>query len=160
MIEGIIRDLEKQKLAILNALAALASVGGVPAPAPVTPASTASVETTGRRGKKRSAAVRRKMALAQKVRWARIHGEAATPAPVTKEAPKPKRQISPEGIKRIIAATKKRWRLKRAADQAALEQAEAKKAARKKSAPAKKVKKAAPGKKTAAVKTADNEVPF
>jgi seryl-tRNA synthetase len=67
------------------------------------------------------------MQEAQRARWATIKGKLETPAPVTKEAPK--RQISAEGMKRIIAATKKRWRLKRAADKAAQEQAEAKKVA-------------------------------
>jgi len=64
---------------------------------------------------------------------------ATSPAP---EVPKPKRKISAEGIKRIIAATKKRWRRQRAAEKAALEQAEAMKAARRKTVPAKAVKKA------------------
>jgi hypothetical protein len=40
-------------------------------------------------------------------------GETATP-----EAPKTKRRISKEGMTRIIAATKKRWRLQRAAAKA------------------------------------------
>jgi hypothetical protein len=95
---------------------------------PAAQAHAATVETSGRKGKKRSTAVRRNMALAQKVRWAKIHGEAATAATTVAPAPEPpkaKRKISPEGLKRIIAATKKRWRLKRAADQAALGQAEA-----------------------------------
>lgn len=36
-------------------------------------------------------------------------------AAATPEAPTPKRRITEEGMKRIIAATKKRWRLARAA---------------------------------------------
>ena len=68
--------------------------------------------------RKLSAAHRRKLvkalAKARKIRWAKIKGEVASqsaPAPVTAT----NRRISPEGMKRIIAATKKRWRLKRAA---------------------------------------------
>ena len=49
------------------------------------------------------------MAEAQKARWAKIKGE-----PVTPELPKAKRQISAEGMKRIVAATKKRWKRQRA----------------------------------------------
>jgi hypothetical protein len=55
------------------------------------------------------------MAEAQKKRWQAIKGDVAIPAPTAPEAPKPKRKISAEGMKRIIAATKKRWRLQRAA---------------------------------------------
>ena len=50
---------------------------------------------------KRSAAVRRKMAAAQRRRWAALKA-----AP---EAPKPKRRLSAAGRKAIIEATKKRW---------------------------------------------------
>jgi hypothetical protein len=59
--------------------------------------------------RKRSAATRRRMALAQKERWAAIKGTSLA-TPVLK---KPKRRISEEGMKRIIAATKKRWRLQK-----------------------------------------------
>src|SRR6266700_3124188 len=52
--------------------------------------------------KKRSAAVRRKMALAQRARYAKLK-----PA-VTEPQPK-KRTLSAAGRKAIIAATKKRW---------------------------------------------------
>jgi hypothetical protein len=69
------------------------------------------------------------MALAQKARWAKIKGEIE---PLSPAAPEPiKRRISPEGMKRIIAATKKRWRLKRAADAAALANKTVAKAAKK-----------------------------
>ena len=46
-----------------------------------------------------SAASRRKMALAQKARWAKAKGH----------APKPKRTISMAGRKRIAAAQRARW---------------------------------------------------
>ena len=56
------------------------------------------------------------MALAQKARQAKVKGESAPPTPsVEPEQPKAKRRISEEGMKRIIAATKKRWRLAKAA---------------------------------------------
>src|ERR1017187_1740201 len=59
---------------------------------------------------------RRKMALAQKARWAKIKGEAEPPTPAP--APKPKRKLSAAGRKAIIAATKKRWAAVRAAKKA------------------------------------------
>jgi hypothetical protein len=70
-----------------------------------------------------SAASRRRMALAQKKRWAAIKGRSAAISPDGSE--RPKRRISEEGMKRIIAATKRRWALKRA------EEAKAKRAAAK-----------------------------
>ncbi|MBV8844239.1 MAG: hypothetical protein JO307_15640 [Bryobacterales bacterium] len=67
-----------------------------------------------------SAASRRRMALAQKKRWAAIKaGSEISPK-------RPKRRISPEGMKRIIAATKKYWAQKRS------EEAEANRVAAKK----------------------------
>lgn len=47
----------------------------------------------------------------------RVRGESEPPASM-EERHRPKRKISPEGMKRIIAATKKRWRLQRAAAKA------------------------------------------
>lgn len=64
--------------------------------------------------------MRRRMAEAQKARWAKIKGKAEPPSPEP-VATKAKRQISAEGMKRIIAATKKRWRLRAAAKKAAPE---------------------------------------
>jgi hypothetical protein len=65
----------------------------------------------GSASKKRtmSAAARKRIALAQKKRWAAYkaeHGNASTP----KSAPKAKKRVlSAAGRARIIAATKKRW---------------------------------------------------
>jgi hypothetical protein len=121
MTEGfasIIAQLEQQKTAIERALTALREVEGIETPTPVASAPEA---RTGTR-KKFSAASRKKMALAQKARWAKIKGK-SEPVSATPEAPKAKRKISAEGLKRIIAATKKRWRLKRAADKAVAKKA-------------------------------------
>jgi hypothetical protein len=61
-----------------------------------------------------SAATRRRIALAQKKRWAARKGS-SMPASQT-APPAPKRRISEEGMQRIIAAAKKRWARKRAED--------------------------------------------
>ena len=101
-------------------------------------------EVPTRKRKKFSAKTRRKMAEAQRLRYAKMRSESEPPALATPE--KPKHRISAEGMKRILAANKKRWAMKRA---------EAKKAqspVAKKSAPKKPAKKAAPAK--AAKKTA------
>jgi hypothetical protein len=84
-----------------------------------------------------------------------------SPSKATHEPPKPKRRISEEGMKRIIAATKKRWERVRS-EAAKAQPASAGKSARKttavkravKAAPAKAVRRAAPFKKTASRKPA------
>jgi valyl-tRNA synthetase len=139
-LNGIINQLERQKTAIERALTALRGVEGIEAPAPAP-------EMPARKGKKRSAAVRKRMKEAQRLRWARIRGE-SEPAPANLPEPsKPKRRISAEGMKRIIAATKKRWRLQKAA---------AKKAPTKRAAPVGKaaLKKSAPAPAVALAQTA------
>ena len=72
----------------------------------------AAPQETSTRKRTVSAGARRRMAIAQKKRWAAIKGVAESAAP--KEAAKPKRKLSAAGRKAIIAATKKRWALKRA----------------------------------------------
>jgi hypothetical protein len=79
------------------------------------PVESAAAPETPAKKSKISAAARRRMALAQKARWAKIKGESAQSAPAaTPEPPRPKRRISEAGMKRILAANKKRWALKRA----------------------------------------------
>ena len=65
------------------------------------------------KGKRRkmSAAARKRMAVAQRRRWAESKG---TPEPA-----KPKRKLSAAGKAAIVAALKKRWAAKRAAAKAA-----------------------------------------
>ena len=83
------------------------------------------------RKRKISAAGRRRMAAAQKARWAKIRGEVE---PTSSAAPpKPtKRKMSAAGRKAISEATKRRWAAKRAEAQS--KPTVAKKAASKKSA--------------------------
>jgi hypothetical protein len=76
------------------------------------PAASASETATPR--KKRSAAVRRRMAKAQRARYARLK-QVAEKAPSTV---KPKRKLSAAGRKAISAATKKRWLAVKAAKEA------------------------------------------
>lgn len=71
---------------------------------------------TGRPRKKRSAAVRRKMALAQRARYAELK-QVAKPLQAV-AAKNPKRKLSAAGRRAIIAATKKRWAAVKAARQA------------------------------------------
>jgi hypothetical protein len=66
-----------------------------------------------------SAAARKRIALAQKKRWAAYKAGHETKAPAPKSAPKPKKRvISAAGRARIVAATKKRWAAYRKAQEA------------------------------------------
>jgi hypothetical protein len=160
ILAAAIEGFEAQKKNIDARIAELRqTLSGGPVETPATPAAPT------RKRKGFSAAVRRKMALSQKARWAKIRGESEPSAPATtkaEKAPKAKRRISAEGMKRIIAATKKRWRLATAAKAAST--------ATKKAAPVAKevaVKKAAPktpkkvARKSASVKgAAKKTAPF
>ncbi len=95
------------------------------------PAGATGPSETAKPRKKRSAAVRRRMKLAQQLRWKKIR-EAAEPAHA--ETAKPKRTMSASARKRIAAAQKRRWALKKAAAQPAAVKKAAKKVAAKKSA--------------------------
>jgi hypothetical protein len=77
------------------------------------PKATAAAQAPARKGRKFSAAARRRMKEAQQRRWAKIRGESSEPA--TAEAPKPKRKLSRAGRAAIVAALKKRWAAKKAA---------------------------------------------
>src|ERR1051325_8082117 len=78
--------------------------------------STSSNDSSTGRGRRRSAAVRHRMAEAQKARWAKIRGESASDASGTTAATKPKRKLSAAGRRAIVTALKKRWAAKRAAE--------------------------------------------
>jgi len=78
IIEAAIVGFEHKKTQIDNQIAELrAMLSGGPAETAATP------EATPGKRKKFSAAARRKMALAQKARWAKIKGETAPAAPAT-----------------------------------------------------------------------------
>lgn len=140
VIEAAIVGFQHQKTLLDNQIAELrAMLSGGPSEAATKP------EAANPKRRKRSLAVRRRMALAQKERWAKIKGDAEAPAPAAVQAPKPKRRLSAAGRAAIIAATKKMWAAKRAA-------AKAKSAATKKTAPAR--KKAAVKKTSAPAQTA------
>ena len=58
---------------------------------------------------RRSAAVRARMAAAQKARWAKIKGTTVTDSESSKPAKKGKRRLSAAGRAAIIAGAKARW---------------------------------------------------
>jgi hypothetical protein len=143
IIIAAITGFESQKTKIDAQIAELRSLlAGAPAKVAATPEAP-----TGKR-KKFSAAARKRMKEAQQRRWAKIRGESEPIAPAEPEPAKPKRRISKEGLARIVAATKKRWRLQKAAakaatkkpaptrKKAAVKKAAVKKAAVRKTAPA------------------------
>lgn len=102
------RDEVEQKIASLRS-----QIGGQTATRPIAAVSASGTPATGKRTM--SAAARRRIALAQKKRWAAYKAEhGSKPA-----APKAqKRVISAAGRARIAAATKKRWAAYRKAQEA------------------------------------------
>jgi hypothetical protein len=79
-------------------------------------ARAAAAPEPGRKRRKMSAAGRKRIAEAQRKRWADVKKQSgAAPKAAKPEAQKPKRKLSAAGRKRIIEATKKRWALVRAA---------------------------------------------
>lgn len=127
IIDAAIEGFESQKRKIDVQIAELRSMlDGNP-----TESAATSEAVPGKR-KRFSAASRRKMALAQKTRWAKIKGESEPASPVsTPAAPKPKRRkMSAAGRQAIADATRKRWEAFHAAK--AQEEKTAKRATRKK----------------------------
>jgi hypothetical protein len=107
--------------------------------------------------KRFSAAARRRMAEAQKARWAKLkdQSESASPEPATTQPVKAKRKLSAAGRKAISEATKTRWARQKAAEIAKVAQA--------KNAPSKKTakgaKKVVPVKRAATKKSAPATAP-
>jgi hypothetical protein len=61
-----------------------------------------------RKRRRMSADARKRIAEAQRKRWAAIRNQSGATAPM-KQARKPKRKLSAAGRKRIIEANRKRW---------------------------------------------------
>ena len=151
IITAAIEGFESQKMRIDLQISELkAMLSGGPAEAAATP------EPITRKRKRFSAAARKRMKEAQQRRWAKTRGDSIPPGPATTpEPPKSKRRISEEGMKRIVAATKKRWRLAKAAKAqttTAKKAAPARTKATGKAVPAKPAKKSGRVKKAAAKK--------
>jgi hypothetical protein len=108
IITAAIAGFELQKSQIDAKIAALRSM------LPGSNSQTAPSEIAPPKRKRMNAAARRRIALAQKARWAKIRGESEPSTSVAESTSGPKRRLSEEGLKRIIAATKRRWALKRA----------------------------------------------
>jgi hypothetical protein len=78
---------------------------------------TAASEAPARKKRTMSAAGRRRIAAAQKARWAKIREEGElVSSPAASKPAKKKRKLSAAGRKAISEATKRRWALKRVAD--------------------------------------------
>jgi hypothetical protein len=91
-----------------------------------------------KKGKRRkmSVAARRRIAEAQRKRWAASKGQGKSASPaVTPEPAKPKRRLSAAGKAAIVAALKKRWAAKNAAKVAPVKTKKASAKKRQKKAP-------------------------
>ncbi|MBS1982894.1 MAG: hypothetical protein JST16_01875 [Bdellovibrionales bacterium] len=111
-INSIISQLERQRVAIHKALEALREVAGQGAPAP-TPTRATKTASAGKRSMSEEG--RRRIAEAQRRRWAAKKGlpvdQPMEEASVEAESPTEpkKRRLSEEGRARIIEAAKRRW---------------------------------------------------
>ena len=95
------------------------------------------------------------MKEAQQRRWAKIRGESEAPSPaVMPEPQKAKRKLSAAGRRAIVAATKRRWALKRAEDATKAKPTAKKKITAQKAAVKKVFAKRTAAKKTASVQEA------
>jgi len=95
-VDGIIKELRQERARIDQAIQALTSLNG-----------TSSIAAPTRT---MSASARRRIAAAQRARWAKQKGTQTASVTV-----RPKRRISAAGIARIRAAAKARWAKVRAA---------------------------------------------
>jgi hypothetical protein len=122
-LNGIITDLEQQKKAIDNALAALRGLGGA---TPAEAASSESQATVKRRGgitpegKERLRAALRRRWAAKKRGAKKADGAVASPAATTSQPPASRKRagMSAEGRQKLAEAMKRRWAAKRTAAQA------------------------------------------
>jgi len=123
MTEGfgsIVAQLEHQKTAIEQALAALREIEGDVAPAATASSSGAPAK---RRGRPKGTG-RNLRSEGQRKRWAAQKAAVAAPTVASKKAAPRKPQFTPQGLQKLAEAMKRRWGVKRAA-------AAAKKAGRK-----------------------------
>jgi len=109
IIQAAIDGFEAQKKTIDAQIAELRAM--------LTGAPETSAEAVPAKGTRRkfSAAARKRMREAQKLRWARIKGESGAPAKTDAKAAKPKRGLTAAGRKALSVAMKKRWAAKKAA---------------------------------------------
>ena len=138
ILTAALQGLELQKGRIDEQIAEIRQMlGSRPAPA-AKAAEEVSVEAPGtpRRRRKLSAAARKRIAEAQRKRWAAVRGDSEPVAKAVKAAaPQKQRKMSAAGRKRIAEAAKKRWaefrKQKAGAAKAAPKKSAAKKAAKK-----------------------------
>ena len=119
LLSAALQGLESQKLTIEAHIAEVRSLLGNGAKRRGRPPKNAQT-TYGTEPKKRhfSAAARRRMAAAQKLRWAKLRGETGQPTKKVAATPK-KRTMSAEAKANIAAAARKRWAAVRKAKKAA-----------------------------------------
>jgi len=111
IITAAIEGFEAQKTRIDGKIAELrALLSAVPTETASKP------EPVTHKRKKFSAAARKHMKEAQQLRWANIRGESEAPAPTAQKPAQPKRKLSKAGRANIVAALKKRWAAKKAAE--------------------------------------------
>ena len=100
LLTAALEGLEAQKNQIDSHIAQVGRMLGVRPKGPAAP------PEAPKRKRKISVAARKRIAVAQKKRWAEYRNQKAA---AVKEAKAPRRKMSAAGRKRIAAATRKRW---------------------------------------------------
>jgi uncharacterized protein with WD repeat len=114
---SILKDLRTERDRIDRAIAALEGLGGTGMVAATPGAQPASVKPRGRR--RMSAAGRKKIAEAQRKRWAAQKKDAPAPMGTSAKKSAPARHMSPATKKRLSQLAKARWAARKKAAKAA-----------------------------------------
>src|SRR5664280_2171862 len=112
-IQGIVTQLRQEVSRIEQAIAALAGLGSQPARRGRPPKVTARVEAGGRKRRTMSASARAKIAAAQRTRWAKQKGQAASRKPAAQKKTTGRKPMSAAMRKKLSALMKARWAARR-----------------------------------------------
>ena len=108
LLEAALEGLERKRETLESQIADVRRMlGGRPGVSDSTRAKVSAAPV--RRRRRMSAAGRKRIAEAQRKRWAAYRNESASTAQAAQGSRKPKRKLSAAGRAAIIAATKKRW---------------------------------------------------
>ena len=108
-IQGIVTQLRQEVSRIEQAIAALVGLGSQPARRGRPPKARPGVQATGRKPRRMSAAARAKLAAAQRARWAKQKGQAASKKPAAQKKTAGRKPMSPAMRKKLSALMKARW---------------------------------------------------
>jgi hypothetical protein len=108
-IQGIVAQLRQEANRIEQAIAALVGLGSKPVRRGRPPKSSEAKPAGGVKRRRMSAEARAKIAAAQRARWAKQKGKAATKKAVAQKKASSRKPMSPAMRKKLSAMMKARW---------------------------------------------------